>query len=96
MKARPAFLFYPSDWLRDPALQCCSLAAQGLWIAMMAHMHEGIPYGHLKVGKKIIDATLLSRMVDSPPVRSRNCSKSLKNLKFFLAPPMGRFTVGAW
>lgn len=63
---RPSFQFYPGDWLRSTDLRSCSIAARGLWIEMLALMHEGEPYGHLKVGKKAIDNTTLARMVGAP------------------------------
>lgn len=56
---RPSFQFYPGDWLRDLALQSCSLAARGLWIQMLCLMHDGQPYGHLRVqGEDISEGTL--------------------------------------
>lgn len=67
MAKRPSFQFYPGDWLRDTALRTCSVAARGLWIEMICLMHEGQPYGHLKVGEKVIDARTLARMVGSNP-----------------------------
>ena len=60
---RPAFQFYPSDWLRDTALRSCSTGARGLWIDMICYMHEGNPYGHLKVADKVILPSNLARMV---------------------------------
>ena len=51
---RPSFQFYPSDWLRDTALRSCSMGARGLWMDMICYMHEGNPYGYLKVGDKVI------------------------------------------
>ena len=60
---RPSFQFYPSDWLRDTALRSCSTGARGLWMDMICFMHEGKPYGHLKVGDKVILPSNLSRMV---------------------------------
>jgi hypothetical protein len=60
---RPAFQFYPSDWLRDTALRSCSTGARGLWIDMICYMHQGNPYGHLKVGDKVILPENLARMV---------------------------------
>ncbi|WHZ16877.1 MAG: hypothetical protein OJF52_003727 [Nitrospira sp.] len=53
MKAQPAIWFYPSDWLRDPALRSCSLEARGLWIDLLCFMHEGCPYGHFQFGNPI-------------------------------------------
>lgn len=60
---RPSFQFYPGDWLRDTALRSCSIEARGLWIDMLCFMHEGTPYGHLKVNSKVIDKCHLARMV---------------------------------
>ena len=65
MKAHPSFQFYPADWLRDPGLRSCSLAARGLWIDMLAFMHEAEPYGHLRLNGKDIGAVGLARMVGS-------------------------------
>lgn len=68
---RPSFQFYPSDWLRDTALRSCSTGARGLWMDMICFMHEGTPYGHLKVGDKVILPSNLARMVgDSAEVVS--------------------------
>lgn len=60
---RPSFQFYPSDWLRDTALRSCSTGARGLWIDMICFMHEGAPYGYLKVADKVILPSNLARMV---------------------------------
>jgi hypothetical protein len=45
----PWLKFYPTDWRSDPRLRMCSMAARGLWIEMIALMHEAVPYGHLLV-----------------------------------------------
>lgn len=60
---RPAFQFYPGDWLRDTALQSCSIAARGLWIQLLCYMHDGEPYGHLAVAGQAIPAPKLAQMV---------------------------------
>lgn len=62
MAKRPSFQFYPSDWLRDTALRSCSIEARGLWIDMLCYMHEGYPYGYLKVGTKVILPVNLASM----------------------------------
>ncbi len=46
---RPWLKFFPRDWRADPRLKLCSLAARGLWIDLIAYMHEGEPYGHLTI-----------------------------------------------
>lgn len=43
----PAFQFYPGDWLKDPCLRRCSLAARGLWIDLLCLMWESQPRGVL-------------------------------------------------
>lgn len=60
---RPAFQFYPGDWMRDSALRSCSVGARGLWMDMICLMHEGTPYGYLKVNLKVILPANLARMV---------------------------------
>jgi hypothetical protein len=39
--------FFWKDWLTDPALSVCSLAAQGLWMRMLCIMSMSNPPGHL-------------------------------------------------
>ncbi|MFC3628233.1 hypothetical protein ACFOM8_02100 [Paracoccus angustae] len=57
--ADPWLKFYPTDWRSDPALRMCSLASRGLWIEMIALMHEAVPYGHLLVaGRSPTDAQI--------------------------------------
>ncbi len=65
MKASPSLQFYPSDWLRAPGLRSCSLAARGLWIDMLAFMHEAEPYGHLRINGQDLGPAALARMVGS-------------------------------
>jgi hypothetical protein len=60
---RPAFQFYPGDWLRSADLRACSVGARGLWIDMLCLMHEGTPYGYLRVGGTVIHSETLARMV---------------------------------
>lgn len=57
--ADPWLKFFPTDWRSDPALRMCGIAARGLWIEMIALMHEATPYGHLLVaGRSPTDAQL--------------------------------------
>ena len=37
------------DWLADPALSCCSAAARGVWMDLLAAAHKGIPPGHVTI-----------------------------------------------
>lgn len=60
---RPAFQFYPGDWLRDTALRSVSIAARGLWMDLICLMHDGQPYGHLAVNFNPIPECRLAGMV---------------------------------
>ena len=62
---QPWLKFYPSDWRSDPKLRMCSLAARGLWIEMLALMHEANPRGHLLVNGIAPNAQQLSVLVGS-------------------------------
>lgn len=46
---RPSFQFYPEAWLADVSLRAVSSAARGLWIDMICLMHQGTPYGYLRL-----------------------------------------------
>jgi hypothetical protein len=47
MSGLPWGKFWWKDWLTDPALSVCSLAAQGLWMRMLCIMSMSDPPGHL-------------------------------------------------
>lgn len=77
MGKRPAFQFYPGDWRTDPGLRLCSLLARGLWIEMMAIMHEGEPYGHLTAQGRPISDDMLARLVGETPAAVKRAIKDL-------------------
>lgn len=66
-KKLPAFQFYPKDWLSDFNLSMCSLGAQGLWLRLMCYMHQGEPYGHLRVNGRVIGRDKLPDLVGKSP-----------------------------
>lgn len=74
----PAFQFYAGDWLRAPDLRMCSSAARGLWIDMIAIMHQAEPYGHLVFNGRPVDVKQLSKMVGES---INSVTKSLNDLK---------------
>jgi hypothetical protein len=82
-RRRPAFQFYPGDWRRDSGLRSCSVAAHGLWIEMICLMHEGEPYGHLRIGAKAISVELLARMVGEKPAVVRQLISELEEAGVF-------------
>jgi hypothetical protein len=80
---RPAFQFYPADWRKDPELRVCSIAARGLWIDMLAIMHEGTPYGHLTTSGGDISPADLARLVGEPAALVRRLLGELEARKVF-------------
>ena len=48
MNKRPAFQFYPADWRKDPQLQMCDMATQGIWINILCCMWEANEEGKLE------------------------------------------------
>lgn len=59
----PWLKFFPQDWMGDPSLRACSLAARGLWIEMISLAHQATPYGHVLINSNAPDIAVLSRMV---------------------------------
>ena len=43
--------FWWADWMRDPSLRSCSVAARGLWMDMLAIAFDGAPRGHVTIGR---------------------------------------------
>ena len=60
---RPAFQFYPGDWLNDAGLRLCSLPARGLWLEMMCFMHQATPYGHLLIAGRVPNPAELAKVL---------------------------------
>jgi hypothetical protein len=42
--------FWWADWMRDPSLRSCSVAARGLWMDMLAIAFDGAPRGYITIG----------------------------------------------
>lgn len=85
---RPAFQFYPGDWLRSTDLRSCSIGARGLWIDMICLMHEGTPYGYLRVGDKDILPPILAKMVGESVEEVSIWLKELENSGVFSRKPV--------
>ena len=62
-KRKPWLKFYPADWRADPSLRACSYAARGLWIDLIALMHDATEYGHLLVNGEAPAPKKLARML---------------------------------
>lgn len=60
---RPAFQFYPDDWISESSLKLCSLEAKGLWIEMLMIMFNAEKRGSLTVNSVIITSKELAKLV---------------------------------
>lgn len=69
MANRPAFLFYPSDWLSNLKLRQLTPAERGAWIDLLCLMHDSDEYGVIRwdlenIAKVInCDVALLENLV---------------------------------
>lgn len=76
----PWMKFYPSDWRADPALRSCTIAARGLWVEMLAIMHEAEPYGSLLINGARVDKKRLAALAG---IREAECSVLMLELEGF-------------
>lgn len=71
----PSFQFYPDAWMSDMGLRSCSPAARGLWADLLCLMHQGTPYGHLRLqagGEFFVpDDAALARIAGAKPAQVR-------------------------
>lgn len=75
--------FWWSDWSGDKALRMCSLAARGLWMELLAIMHEAEPYGHLLVNGKRISPRQIGQIVGAATDQVTACLKELEEAGVF-------------
>ncbi len=78
LKKRPWLKFFPADWRADPRLRMCSLAARGLWIDLIAYMHEGEPYGHLTIDGKAPNLSGIAALVARPAAEVKKALRELE------------------
>lgn len=83
MTKNPWMKFYPADWRADPALRMCSLTARGLWIEMLAIMHEASPRGTLTINGNPIAIQQLAGLVNAPPENVQNLLAELESAGVF-------------
>ena len=84
MAKLPGFMFYPGDWLKDPALRSCSLGSRGLWIDMLCLMHESSRRGFLQhPNGSPVTAEQIARMVGCSPGEASGWLNELDNAGVF-------------
>lgn len=54
--------FYWADWLSDPGLRRCSMAARGLWMDLLCYMAQHDPIGILAVQGEALSISDIARM----------------------------------
>ncbi len=60
---RPSWQWYPSDWLSEPGLKLCDLAARGLWIDLLCNMFTMENRGELTVLEKHLGSKEIAALV---------------------------------
>lgn len=83
MSTRRWSKFWWQDWQRDPALRMCSLSARGLWMEMLAIMHDAEPCGHFLVNGKIPSDRQIAAVVGSTEREVRKLIDELENSGVF-------------
>ena len=80
---RPWFKFFPTDWQADSSLRICSLTARGLWIELLALMHQSDPYGHLLIRGKPPTDEQLALLTATRQESIRTCLSELEQAGVF-------------
>lgn len=64
---RPWMKLYTKDWRDDVKLRLCSLSARGLWVDLMALMHdESEPYGFLAITNRMLSLDQIALLCGRP------------------------------
>lgn len=79
MSKLPYMQFYPGDWLSDPALRACSMAAKGLWIDLLCLMWESPERGVLR--SKSGSKTVPKRIAMMLGLKPFSCQKLIQELE---------------
>lgn len=87
--ARPSFQFYPKDWMAEPGLRLCSLAARGLWIEMLCIMFFANPRGLLITNNNKVSVEEIAKLVRSDNKTVTNLLAELERNNIFSRLPDG-------
>ncbi len=83
MSKRPAFQFYPSDWLTEVSLRLCSAGARSLWMDIMCLVHDLEPYGHLTDMGRPMAPEVLAKLVGESPAAVKRWLAELEGREVF-------------
>lgn len=75
--------FWWQDWQNDLALKSCSYAARGLWMDMLAIMHEAENYGHLEVAGTPVSGRQLAGLTNGSEREVKGLIEELRKNKVF-------------
>ena len=78
---RPAFQFYPDDWLSEGSLRLCSLAAHGLWIDLLCQMFKMEERGKLRISGKQLGSKEIAGLVGKPEADVKQALSELQAYK---------------
>ncbi|PHX98318.1 MAG: hypothetical protein CK529_13775 [Rhodospirillaceae bacterium] len=70
--------FWWADWMRDPSLRSCSVAARGLWMDMLAIAFDGAPRGHVTIGR---NPASLKQLAIIAGITEKRCTALLAELE---------------
>jgi hypothetical protein len=76
---RPAFQFYPDDWVSETGLRLSSLESKGLWIELICIMFRAEKRGLLQLNGSKISSKQLAKMLGEDEEKIISCLKELKD-----------------
>lgn len=85
MSGTSSTTWFFSDWMSDPGVRACSLAAKGLWKDMLciAGMNHGRDRGYVLIGGRVPTTTDLARLVGATPDEVEICLSELERNQVF-------------
>lgn len=90
MAATASTIWYFSDWLAEPGLRLCGLAAKGLWMDMLAIASTSDEPGFVLIGGEPADAALLARFCGASLGEVEGALGELEKRKVFSRDAKGR------
>jgi hypothetical protein len=81
--------FWWQDWAGDPALRACSLAARGLWMALLCVMHEATPRGYLLINDQPPTAKQLAAITGATLKELATLLAELRQARVYSIDPEG-------
>ena len=74
---RPSIQWYPADWLEEPGLKLCSLAAKGLWMDLLCYMFKMENRGFLCINGLNLGSKEVAELVGKPEAEVKQALSEL-------------------